>query len=120
MLRVTAILEGGLDLEKGEEIPRSIVVTNGKRTVTIPVPDHKVKEMVDMFAEELGTKAPPDAEPSAPAPAPKAPARPTKVPETKALFEVETEAPPSMPVIEEAGFEPGEEYEESGTGVASL
>jgi hypothetical protein len=119
MLRVTAILEGGLDLEKGEEIPRSIVVTNGKRVVTIPVPDAKVQDLISMFAEELGktVERPPHLEPQEP----KVFTKPTFKRETKPLFEMEP-AEPETHILDEDSqdFKPGEDYDDPGTGVSSL
>lgn len=117
MLRVTAILEGGLNLETGEEITRSIVVSNGASSVTVPVPESKIRELVELFAKELQGRVPvrEEAPPSPPRAEPK-----FKGPRPmKPLFEPEPELEaPSL--VDEQDFQPGEEYEESGTGVASL
>ena len=54
MLRVTSIIEGGINLESGQPIPRSMVVSNGKLSVTVPVPESVVKDLVNLFANEMG------------------------------------------------------------------
>lgn len=134
MLRVISIIEGGIDLEKGKEIPRSMVVTNGTKVVTVPVPDHVVDELVGLFASELEKVVEPaPRKMDRPKPANHIVVKEITVAETskpvsagmpKPRFEVqplfeEPEAPSSTD-LDESGFEPGEEYDDSGTGVSSL
>jgi hypothetical protein len=126
MLRVVSIIEGGLDLEKNQEIPRSIVVSNGKQSVTVPVPDSVVQELVDLLASEVGA-----APTVKPAPlATRVKIEKSKL-ETQQLFEPEllTSNPagfetddfsPALAVEDDSMFEPGEEYDDGGTGVSSL
>ena len=127
MLRVVSIIEGGLDLEKNQEIPRSIVVSNGKQSVTVPVPDSVVQELVDLFTEELASKGKPLGTDKKVVTGQSTSKDTTVEPiisggMTGSLFETE----PSEPFVEDnaitgdSGFAVGEEYDDSGTGVASL
>jgi hypothetical protein len=127
MLRVTKILEGGLNLDRGEEIPRSMVVTNGSKEVIVPIPDSVVQELVDLFTEELASKGKPLGTDKKVVTGQSTSKDTTVEPiisggMTGSLFETE----PSEPFVEDnaitgdSGFAVGEEYDDSGTGVASL
>ena len=121
MLRVTSILEGGLNLETGKEIPRSMLVTNGVKSVTVPVSDSVVAELVALFAEEmesnLGVRSS-STESAAALSVPRNKALPKAKPEVRELFEPEDTR---NGVTGELEFAPGEEYpDDAGTGVASL
>ena len=118
MLQVTKFIEGGYDLTKHSEVPRCIVVGNGVREVVIPVSEESLQPLVQMYAEEAvkpavkGFSAVPEA---AMADLPEEPVsivrRTYPAQPAQEMFES-----PDQPVE----FEPGEEYADSGTGVASL
>jgi hypothetical protein len=130
MLQVTKIIEGGIDLLSGEKIEQGIVVANGFQEVTIPVSQETLESVVVLYAqfvEMAGGQIPAvDAPESAPAPTPLVQPQkqfsptPVLVPQEQETFESDYDAPPPSTDISEDGFEPGEDYEDSGTGVGSL
>jgi hypothetical protein len=138
MLQVTKIIEGGIDLTSGEKIDQGIVIHNGIQEVTIPISQQSLESIVLMYAqmveiaEQKGNggiplspedrktvqgwvdNAPPQMRPveRAPVPPHPRPVPPAPPPEDA--------SPPSSDIDEEDGFEPGEDYADSGTGVGSL
>ena len=119
MLKVVKIIEGGINLETKEELPRSIVISNGHREVHVPANDIVIRDVVSLFVdngepkppeEELLTKAPnvPQRPPPSPRPA---------SPRTAVTFEADE---PASDSFDDEGFEPGEEFSDSGTGASSL
>jgi len=140
MLKVVKITEGGIDLETKTELPRAIVISNGHREVTVPANDIVIKEVVALFAENGGPK-PEGAERHLAAAHkwplghggassyvdPKSPPRnierppPSPQPVTMGSpspFIEEAEEGPQTP--DDEGFEPGEEFNDGGTGASSL
>lgn len=123
MLKVVKIIEGGINLETQEELPRSIVISNGYREVHVAVNDNVIRELVALFVDngEPHQNIPVGDSPNAPT----TPRRPIKRPSpspppvattTGDTFEVEDE----QVFDEDEGFEPGEEFSDSGTGASSL
>ena len=114
MLTITKFIEGGFDLITKQELPKSIVVSNGKRELVIPITEAQLKELVAMFVDDSSfayTSSQADLM-----------ASPESKSERIQMFE-----PPESQVSDEEipgdqmeDFEPGEEYSDSGTGVASL
>lgn len=120
-LKVTKILEGGVDLCTGQELGRCIVISNGVRDQEVPIEQQALQNLIMMCTEhpEVGqnTDVGPrmfeydeadyhEEELSAP---------------TGSLRVVRDESPPSTDLVEEErAFEAGEEYDDSGTGVSSL
>lgn len=131
MLEVTKIIEGGVDLRTGEELPRCIVISNGHREQEVPIDPLTLRNLVLMYSDMMNATSVVDENPeifeesteavpkpgngSAPAPNPRPTIRVVKADEP----EVE-EPTPSSDLIEEDSFEAGEEYDDSGTGIGSL
>jgi len=121
MLRVTKIIEGGINLETQEELSRSIVISNGRRDVHVPVNDNVIRELVALFSEN-GVAVPAPA--SAPVPQVR---RPPPSPRPVASPTLPFDEGPPDPTFglenqpaEDEGFEPGEEFADGSTGVGSL
>jgi hypothetical protein len=112
MLKVVKIIEGGINLETQEELPRSIVISNGHREVHVAVNDNVIKELVALFVDN---GSPRDVDPEdVPRMKPRPPPSPRPV-------RTEPESPLESPELDEDdGFEPGEEFRDSGTGASSL
>jgi hypothetical protein len=132
MLYITKIIEGGIDLMTQQELPRSLVVSNGDREIVIPVNDNVIAEVVELFAENGGPQnqnIPVADVPSAQTPntsraaadanrAQRPPPSPQPVNQAPNPFEEEEEGPQMVP--DEEGFEPGEAFNDIGTGAGSL
>lgn len=119
MLQVTKFIEGGFDLTKHEEVARGVIVSNGSHEVLVPVSEATLKELIMLYAELSGVRSA-DPAPETPEPKPRPAPRPRA--EQARMFESPTPQAeePTPPADLEEGFEPGEEYSDSGTGVASL
>jgi len=127
-MQVIKIIEGGIDLRSGEEISLGLVITNGIREFTIPISSEILNHITLMIAEEKPGK--PIVEgPVKPAseipPAALSPAGGDLNPfreETQTTPRLVEEEPtlPQNPLDEDEGFEPGEEYNDIGTGAGSL
>jgi len=139
MLRVTKILEGGIDLTTQEQLPRSIVISNGRREVVIQVQEDTIGEIVEMLQDDLSRSETKESDASrGVAPPPKRPdpfmeqmvanipVDRFKMPEPEVQVEQEQEVqdydepPPPAQQQQDDGFEPGEAYDDVGTGVSSL
>lgn len=142
MLKITKIIEGGIDLSTREELPRSMVISNGVREVTVALTDHEMENVVQLYIEGLNQEVEGHArqvvhhiEDTIPAPrevvhatvtmAPKVVADHINLTLKKKDFESDYEDPPpvanpNVVTDDENGFQPGEEYDDSGTGAASL
>jgi len=141
MLTITKIIEGGIDLATREELPRCVVVSNGAREVTVPVPNGAMEKIVQLYIEGLqvertshanqvvqsikGLNIVEKAEVVDDLHVRVQPKAPTEHIEMKVEVPRETsdydEPPPSSDVVDDdSGFQPGEEYDDSGTGAASL
>jgi hypothetical protein len=129
MLQVVKFIEGGFDLTTNKEVSMGIVVSNGLNEVLVPVSESSLRQLVHLYGEDRSnTKAdepeverPPVPRPSPrPAPAPRIRAEQVQLFENPPSPRIEdtVELPPED--AEAAGFEPGEEYSDTGTGVASL
>jgi hypothetical protein len=118
MLEVTKILEGGVDLATGDELPRCIVVSNRHNEVSITVKSEDLKKILALFIDgrnrgevgaapmELFSHEPRESEVAMnPNPGP--------------VMRVVEDAPPSTDMSDEE-FDAGEDYNDSGTGVGSL
>lgn len=123
MLKVTKIIEGGIDLETREELSRSIVISNGRREIHVAVNDNVIKELVALFSEN-GVK---DLAPApAPVPQPRMPRPPPSPRQVASPTLPFDDGPPDPPFgienlpPENEGFEPGEEFTDRSTGVGSL
>ena len=129
MLQVTKIIEGGIDLVSGEQIEQGIVIGNGMQEVTIPVSREVLESVVVMYAQFVEGAADngrpmlvPNEHPAVPEqPRRHLPPSPVPVVSEPGAFDSDYEVPPpSSDVVDDDGFEPGEDYEDSGTGVGSL
>ena len=122
MLRVTKIIEGGIDLTSGEQIEQGMVISNGYREVSVPVPQSELEKVVRLYVEaveaNVATATPPKVSIVPETEAPPAP-RPKSVKLAPAAPEYEA-PPPSTDIDDDSGLEPGEAYDDSGTGVGSL
>ena len=128
MLRVTKIIEGGIDLTSGEQIEQGMVISNGYREVTVPVPETVLADVVRLYVEaveaNVAAAAPQQTSITPePKPAPRPPVKLRPVDSEPASpppdFEYDS-PPPSSDTDDDTGFEPGEDYDDSGTGVSSL
>lgn len=123
ILQVTKIIEGGVDLTTGEELPRCIVVSNGYRNHEIPISDANLQALLIMYGEVFNT-APEEVqeifeEPKAEFGKTEEPTPPNPGPVIRVVRSEDAEPPPSTDRSTE-GFEAGEEYNDSGTGIGSL
>ena len=111
MLKVTKILEGGIDLETQKELPRSIVISNGHREVLVTVNDNVIRELTNLLSSN-----------GASARAAPAPQRPPMSPRPAATGMLAFDEPDRDDLVQfnDDDFEPGEEFSDSGTGVGSL
>ena len=102
MIQVIQILEGGVDLRSGEQIGPSLVLFNGKTSLSLPVAPQSLASIVELWAEAA-----------------------TQVSDQPRLKET---APTPMgafqPMEEEEEYQPdddereiGEEYSDASTGV---
>lgn len=112
MLRVIKIIEGGIDLQSKEQLPRSLVISNGVTEAAIPVSDSDIEKVIELYVESEGIPQPVVSPSSVER---RLPSSPTPVRKAFETFEPEK---PEM--IEDAGFEPGEDCFDRGTGVESL
>ena len=129
MLKVVKITEGGIDLETKKKLPRALVISNGHREVDVPANDIVIREVIALLAENGGPSTVQEhvtlddasryVEPKSP---PRNIARPPPSPqpvyETGPSPFVEEEEEPQM--LDDEGFEPGEEFDDGGTGASSL
>jgi hypothetical protein len=119
MLQVVKVVEGGIDFRSLEQLPRSLVISNGRREVEISATDEDIEKVVQLFAEvasmdsSVGTAPPPKPRNREPVRSPE-PEQPVN--RNWGLSQEEEEPEISEP----DGFEPGEAYSDSGTGVGSL
>lgn len=126
MLKVTKIIEGGIDLETNQELPRTIVVSNGHREVNIPANDNVIRQLIRLFAENsepqdritlegashyVEPTTPPSTDVS------RTSLSPQPVNTAPSLFDDPKEEPSE---IEDGDFEPGEAFNDGGTGAGSL
>ena len=125
MLTVVRIIEGGIDLQSKRELPRSIIISNGKSEVHVPVSnDNVIREIVSLYVEDNGGGV------VAQAPTP---TRNVLIGQNAQWDTFPEEQPIQVPVrvppkpesdydipYDDDGFEPGEEYNDRGTGVGSL
>jgi len=115
MLTVTKILEGGIDLTSGAKIEQGIVISNGTQELTLPLDQEDVEKVALLYIQMVE---------ASPAPV----KRGKKVKEEKPPVKlVQQETPveedyenPSSDSDDDEGFEPGEDYADSGTGVGSV
>jgi hypothetical protein len=116
MLKVVKIIEGGIDLETREELPRSIVISDGQREVLVPVNDNVIRELGSLLAGNSGSG--PVRSRTKPKNAPLAQSRPVSPQPVAAAIEDPFGAEAELPPDED--FEPGEEFSDSGTGASSI
>jgi len=128
-LQITRIIEGGIDLLSGQELPQSIVVSNGAREVIVPVSQEVLKEVVVLYAEaesapenrqeRSGFFTPEEEYQPEISNTPTTRKKPRLVPAPETpQKEIRDEAVSSDTLDEK--FEPGEEYNDAATGVGSL
>ena len=123
MLTVTKIIEGGIDLLTKEELPPSIAISNGVIEITVPVSQKAMRGITQLYigglGEEIENQAPHLPLTSKPEiVADQAP--PDGIPASVETTISDYDEPPSLKGRDGEEFQPGESYEDSGTGVASL
>ena len=119
-MQVTKILEGGIDLTTGKQLGTSIVISNGIREISVPISDGETLDQLIVMVSESNQTTPTDAEelsrtigpPPEPAPRERIPAQAPRL--------VEPDPDPPVLQSDEDGFEPGEEYDDLGTGASSV
>ena len=124
MIRVTKIVGESFDIDSGKETPKSVVLSNGKREVVIPVGDDVAQAIVGMLVEELEGRLPRTPRPT-----------PTldevlSSPDGQEALSKENYGPdwqeqvsrrPVQPELAENPEDgPGDEYDDPATGVGSL
>ena len=120
MIQLTKILEGGVDITKGVTLPRYLVLSNGLREVSVPVSDEVVQEVASLLADPepevvAQTFGPEETAPAGP-PGP----GPVEHIRVKPVLVKDDPVPPPSTDVEEDTFDPGDEYDDTGTGVSSL
>ena len=108
MIKLVSIVGESYDLETGNELPKSIVLTNGIRQLSIPVSDEVIKDilMMEMELKKETKKF---------GPANHIVLKPTIAP-------VEDPDPPTLaePADAPGDEDPGFEYADSSTGTMSI
>ena len=114
MIVVARIVGEGIDLASGSETPKSLVLSNGQREITLQVDDETIQEVIRMASESgaIAMSAPPYPEP-------------TVVPPHVEVPHIEEPAlaPPAMSLDDEEDVTSdgaGDEYDDPATGVASI
>jgi len=130
MIKVTRIAGESFDLETKQELPKALILSNGKREYTIYIDDETAKAVVELMmespavSEEVkkgnGKRSSTNTRPPAPRP---------QVSEPVVIPVTEPAGPPPMATVgdepepemdDNSGFEPGEEYNDPATGAESL
>lgn len=129
MIKVTRIAGESFDFETRQELPKAIILSNGKREYTLYVGDEVAKDVLELMLEVITPPPSPKKEPS--------PAKASSKPKAsaKAPAKTQSKAPPAeepsqfMAAVGETfaqetddnnSREPGEEYNDPATGVESL
>lgn len=127
MIKVTRIAGESFDLETKEELPKALILFNGKREYPIYVDDETARAVVEMMMESVPARAvPKNGGSSSTNTGPLA-----GIPEElkKRLDSLEPKGPPPMATVGDApepemddnsGVDPGEEYNDTATGAESL
>lgn len=132
MIRVVRIAGESFDLENQEQLPKALILSNGKREFPLYVDDDTAKAVLEMMRESV-LERPRKVE----VPSPEKPVIPNKPkPEPAVVHQfppkkpASNKAPPMASVVdapepeeeefEDAGAEPGEEYNDPATGAESL
>ena len=127
MIKVVRIAGESFDLESRKEMPKSLILSNGKREFSLYVDDVTAAVVLEMMRDSDVQPAP--ASPQVPSPERPVMAKPVKKPAAPVrTFEKPVAAPPMAEVEvggsaaddDNSGFEPGEEYNDPATGAASL
>jgi len=121
MIRVTRIIGESFDVETRTETPKSVVLSNGKREVVIPVGDEVAQAIVGMLVEDLESRIP-----SGPRPTPTLDEVLSSPDGQEALakenygpdWQEQKNRQPELAEIPDEG--PGNEYDDPTTGVESL
>jgi len=137
MIRVVRVAGESYDLETGDAIPKALVLSNGVREFPIYVDDDTAMAVIAMMAEAQETRNASTVSKVAQVPIPgTGKPQPVVVPESEPQVHQQVFEPERQPVTgprmasvvdlpeegdyEEEGAEPGEEYNDPATGVASL
>jgi hypothetical protein len=126
VIKVVRIAGESYDLETGSELSKAIVLSNGAREISIHVDDNIIGEIVQMMTEAQGGTLPMGpSKPQVPQPTGgnggleppdvKSPSPPLVKPKVK----LEAELAAAEAAVSGEEFEPGEEYDDPGTGAAS-
>ena len=122
MITVSKISGESFDLNTGKELPKSLVLTNGRRELLVVVDDDTIREIIEMEMESRNQlpETPEARRPGVPPHRPPIAASSNirmnpelSVPELAEMSEIQDEEPP-----EEEG--PGAVYDDPATGVPSL
>jgi len=114
MISVIKIVGDSFDFRTGKETPKSIVLSNGKKEVSIYVNDEEALAIVSMLADEVVVpEVKVHVEPVTPV------SRPALVAMTNETVDMRTPAEPEL--VDEPNVEdPGVDYADKLTGVGSL
>ena len=137
-MQLTKIVEGGIDLITGQQLEAGIVVSNGCREITVPVSSDSMEKLAHLYADKVmrldkGKEAAPEPLPNrddipehnteihGPVFVPAIDDVEKPIAPVSVFTDEDYTAPPvSTDTTEDDGFEPGEDYDDSGTGVGSL
>lgn len=123
MIKVTRIAGESFDLETKQEMPKALILSNGKREYAIYVDDETAKAVVELMMESLPARAVPKNGGSSSTntrPTPERPVIPVAEPELAAPEMATVGDAPETEPDDNIGMEPGEEYNDPTTGAESL
>jgi len=137
MIKVTRIAGESFDLENRHEMPKALILSNGKREFALYVDDETAGAVLEMMLDDDTPTPSKNGPPKVAVPTSKhpvmaaaelvtpAPKKPASVP----VHNFEKPKPPPMAEVgraaepeedDNSGFEPGEEYNDPATGAESL
>lgn len=107
---ISKILEGGIDLESMEELPKCLLLTYGDRQVTLPVNEKQLQVVLSLLGVGTDVAVPETKEPSAPEP-PKMKVAQIPIPAGNGVSFEPAEVPEETP---------DEDYRDGETGVEAF
>lgn len=134
MIRVIRIAGESYDLETGEELPKALILSNGLREFALHVDDDTAHAVVQMMAESQEARSQKTVEKAKRVSIPGNGSNPVELirpahrdglegivqgAHSPAMATV-VDAPEEEELMDDEGYEPGEEYSDPATGVGSL